>query len=280
MIPHKPRNGNWAHNPDQDENIDTNLYPFRSGVTQNPWYTSKTAKRAESFGYTYPETASLTYSETDGSTTEDARRKLRKNLIEIYNPPAEKIRQSRLGNFTAGQELLPSAHVLSQIKAEKIPATVEKFESLVQALPKHEELLNTYRKPLQNLAPGNKYLEWLTNIRAEKHALDGAYTVHIFLGPTDEENTALWPSAPTHVGTFAPLGQPSDTRCGKCQEDQRNHVKVTSQIPLTTALIERYLAGIIDNLSEESVIPYLTQHLHWRATKVSNSFDITLELRY
>lgn len=57
-----------------------------------------------------------------------------------------------------------------------------------------------------DLAPDNRYLEWMTNIKAQKHTLDGAYSVHVFLGPVDEENVALWPAAPTHVGTFAPLG--------------------------------------------------------------------------
>ena len=43
------------------------------------------------------------------------------------------------------------------------------------------------------------------------------------------------------------------------------------QIPLTIALIERYLAGIIDDLSEQSVVPYLTENLHWRVTQVNSS---------
>ena len=167
--------------------------------------------------------------------------------------------------------MLPRAHILKQITKEKIPATAEKFQSLIQALPPHKDLLQTSLQPskpiLKDLAPDNKYLEWLTNIRAEKHTLDGAYTVHVFLGPAEEQNTALWPSAPTHVGTFAPLGQASDTGCSKCQADQRDRTKVTGQVPLTIALIERYLAGIIDDLSEQSVIPYLKENLHWRVVQ-------------
>ena len=192
-------------------------------------------------------------------------------LNKIYPPPAKLIRQSRLDIKTAGQELLPRAHILKQITKEEIPATVENFESLVQALPPSEDLLRTSLQPskpvLKDLAQDDKYLEWLTNISAEKHTLNGDYAVHVFLGPAQEQNTALWPSAPTHVGTFAPLGQPSDTGCGKCQADQRDQLQVTGQIPLTIALIERYLAGIIDDLSEQSVIPYLTEHLHWRVVQ-------------
>ncbi|KAL9100136.1 MAG: hypothetical protein Q9163_004452 [Psora crenata] len=262
--------GNFALDADQDEDIDTRLYPFRPNTEHDSWYTSNGVKRTQPFGYSYPETAKLPY-----PVTENARSDLRKDLNRIYPPPAELIRQSKLHVRTAGQDVLSRAHVLSQMKAKEIPATAEKFESLVQALPKQEELLQISLEPskpvLRDLAPGNKYLEWLTNIKAEKHTLDGAYTVHVFLGPPQEESTSLWPSAPTHVGTFAPLGQSSDTECGKCQDDQRDHTQVTGQIPLTIALIERYLAGIIDDLSEESVVPYLTENLHWRVVKADGT---------
>ena len=258
--------GSFARDADELEKIDTKLYPFRSSVTTDSWYISSGVKRTEPFGYSYPEIAAFTY-----PPTEDSRRDLRKRLNKIYPPPAELIRLSRLNTKTAGQELLPRAHILKQIAKEEIPATAEKFESLIQALPSREDLLKTSLQPskpiIKDLAPDNKYLEWLTNIRAEKHTLDGAYTVHVFLGPAQEQNTALWPSAPTHVGTFAPLGQPSNTGCGKCQADQRDHTQVTGQIPLTIALIERYLAGIIDDLSEQSVVPYLTENLHWRVVQ-------------
>jgi tyrosinase len=77
---------------------------------------------------------------------------------------------------------------------------------------------------------------------------------------------------PTHVGTFAPLGQPEDTSCEKCQEDQENALEVTGQIPLTVALVERFLAGIIHDLSPTHVVPYLQKNLHWRVVDVSHHF--------
>lgn len=259
---------NFARNKTDLEGIDTKLYPFRSGEHNYPWYTSKTIKRTEPFGYSYPETANLVYSEPGGSITKAAKRDLEKELDRIYLSASKIIQQSLRSEKTAGKEILGTTHILSQIKAKKIPATVENLESLVQALPEREELLKTFPKPLRNLTKDNKYLEWLVNIRAEKHTLDGNYTVHVFLGPPTEENAALWPLAPNHVGTFAPLGQPIDTGCEKCQQDQRDSLKVTSQIPLTIALIERYLAGIIEDLSEEAVTPYLTENLHWRVVQV------------
>ena len=192
---------NFALNARQEENIDTKLYPFRPNT--GSWYTSNDVKRTEPFGYTYPETANLAY-----PPSEDAKEKLRDRLDEEYPSPAKLIRQSKLHSKTAGLELLPRAHILGQIEAKEIPATVDNLESIVQALPKREELLEISLQPskpvLRDLAPDNKYLEWLTNIQAQKHTLDGAFTIHLFLGPTDQENTALWPTAPHHVGTISP----------------------------------------------------------------------------
>lgn len=224
-------------------------------------------KRTEPFGYTYPETAGLKY-----PTTPADRTALMKVIGKIYEPLPKLIRQSKEHKRNAGEDLLPRAQVAKEIAKKDVPATVAQLESLIEHLPDIESLLETSLEPgkpvLRDLAPENKYLEWITNIKAEKHALDGSYSVHVFLGDPDETNVALWAASPSHVGTFAPLGQLSTTGCGKCQEDQRDHTEVTSQIPLTIALVERYLAGLIPDLSEKNVVPYLTEHLHWRVSKV------------
>ena len=233
-------------------------------------------KRTEPFGYAYPETAGLKYPTTPADKTA-----LMKVIGKIYAPLPKYIRQSKEHKRNAGEDLLPQAQVLKEISEKKVPATVAQLESLVEHLPDIESLLETSLEPgkpvLRDLAPENKYLEWITNIKAEKHTLDGGYSVHIFLGNPDESNVALWPASPSHVGTFAPLGQRSTTGCGKCQEDQRDHTEVTSQIPLTIALVERYLAGLIPDLSEESVVPYLTKYLHWRVSKVGTPHALHLE---
>ena len=233
-------------------------------------------KRTEPFGYAYPETARLKY-----PTTQADRTALMKVIGKLYAPFPKYIRQSKQQKRNAGEELLPRAQVLKEVEVKQVPATVAQLESLGEHLSGIESLLDTSLEPgkpsLRDLAPENKYLEWITNIKAEKHTLDGRYSVHLFLGNQDESNVALWPASPMHVGTFSPLGQLSNTGCAKCQEDQRDHTQVTSQIPLTIALVERYLAGLIPDLSEESVVPYLTKHLHWRVAKVAFSHKLRLE---
>lgn len=92
--------------------------------------------------------------------------------------------------------------------------------------------------------------------------------MHVFLGNFNRDDPISWNSASNKVGSVNVLGDSLDTGCEKCQEDQANALTVTGQVPLTLALAERYLAGLLDNLSVEAVIPYLQQNLHWRVSLV------------
>ena len=249
------------------EDIETPLWPFRPDEKQ--WYTSKDTGNTEDFGYSYLETAGLSW-----PPTESDRAKLLETVGDTYDSMAKYIRQSKKQIPTAGRDLLPNANIAKQIASKKVAPTAASLEKLASNIPEPETLLEESLKPskplLRDLAPDNKYLEWIINIKTEKHALGGQYTVHTFLGPPDDEtNPSLWPISPTHVGTFSPFGQASDTGCEKCQQDQRDQTEITGQIPLTLALAERYLAGIIGDLSPEQVTPYLTKNLHWRVIKVS-----------
>lgn len=256
--------GSFAVLPGDKEGIDTPLYPFRD--TESSWYTSRKVKRTEPFGYAYPETAGLNY-----PTSDSAKETLIKVIQKIYPDLSDMIRESKDENPEAGMDLLPQAKVLKEIAVKKLPATTHEMMNLVSKLPNTQALLKNSigdSKPyIRDLAPDNKYLEWLINISAPKHALDGTFTVHTFLGPVDEEQVYLWPASPHHVGTFAPLGQPGNTSCDKCQQDQRDDVRVTGQIPLTLALVERYLNGTLDNLSVDEVERYLQKNLHWRVAR-------------
>jgi len=270
IVPRKS-GGTFALQGNTDETMNTPLYPFRPDV--NSWYTSRTVRTTTSFGYNYKETAGLKY-----PTAPNEKTALMKEIGHLYGSIVKFIRQSKQGIPTAGAVLLPQAHIIDQIVHKKLSTTNAQLKTLIKKLPLKEDLLQESLKEskpfLKDLAPNNKYLEWLTNIKAEKHTLDGAYSVHVFLGPPQEPNVALWAASPTYVGIFDPLGQSRDTGCSKCVDDQRDHTQVTGQIPLTLALVERYLAGIIKDLSPEAVVPYLTKELHWRVVKVGAQFLI------
>ncbi|KAF2197120.1 Di-copper centre-containing protein [Delitschia confertaspora ATCC 74209] len=246
----------------QLEGIDTPLYPFRK--TEKEWYTSKTTVRCEEFGYTYPEIVGI-----DETPTAPQKAGLVRTISEYYAPLPKAILKSKQRKKTAGIEMLPNAHILKEIAEKGLPANAAEMLNLAANLPPTEVLVEeSMAKPaLRDLAPENKYLEWLVNIKAERHTLDGDYAVHIFLGPVEEEDPFLWPTSPYHVGIFAPLGQAHSTGCSKCQQDQADHTQVTDQIPLTIALVERYFAELIHDLSKDSVTDYLQKNLHWKVLK-------------
>jgi tyrosinase len=262
------------------ETTTTPLYPFRASEDEDGWYQSingsdetslKTSvKRTEPFGYTYPETDGLTYPLSD-----DAKSTLKEAIDEKYVNAASLIQQSKAGNKKAGDILLPQVALLKETLIKKVASNVSTTMQLVSHLPAPQVLLQDSIGPdkpyLKNLAPKNEYLEWLVNIKAEKHALGGKYSVHVFLNPVEEDNVALWRLSPHYVGSFVPFGQARNTGCGNCKTQQQDHMQITSQIPLTVALIERYLAGILPNINEETVIPYLTENLHWRVESVSHT---------
>lgn len=126
----------------------------------------------------------------------------------------------------------------------------------------------TLARDITDLSTNGKYLEWIVNLKVEKHCLGGTFSVHIFLGGFERDDPSAWHSTANKVGSFNVLGDLENTGCHKCKNDQARQLVVTGQVPLTLALAERYLAGQPANLKPESVIPYLQTHLHWRVTFV------------
>lgn len=108
-----------------------------------------------------------------------------------------------------------------------------------------------------DLVTDNKYLEWLVDVKAEKHANNGDFVVHFFLDEPEDNNPRLYIFNPNHVATFSTFGQGGDTGCEKCKEDEVARIEVTGQLPLTLALVERYLSGQVNGLDVTSVEEYL-----------------------
>ena len=268
----------WSFNKQNGfvEGIKTPLWPFRRQVTNNvanDWWTSDQSRRTEDFGYSYPEIQGFQYPNSADQTTQ-AQINLSQTIDRYYSNLGDYIIKSRRNIRTAGAEMLPQAAMLKTFALKaNLPATVTEMKKIDATLPSHDELLQESLRPekpfLRDLAPDGKYLEWLVDIKAEKHAMEGQARLHVFLGPVQEEDSSLWPVSPNHVGTFSTFGQEKSTSCEQCKTDQADGKVVTGQIPLTIALAERYLAEIIPDLSEDSVIPFLQKNLHWRVALVS-----------
>lgn len=149
----------------------------------------------------------------------------------------------------------------------KVTPSVSSSSSLLIISKKASSIL--LDRDLTDLTTNGKYLEWIVNLRVEKHTLGGTFSVHIFLGEFERDDASAWRTTENKVGSFNVLGDGQNTGCDKCKSDRERQLVVTGQVPLTLALAERYLAGDLANLKPESVIPYLQTHLHWRITFVS-----------
>ncbi|KAI8159016.1 hypothetical protein K4K49_005078 [Colletotrichum sp. SAR 10_70] len=261
----KPSDANWGNfivKAGDPEGIDTPLAPFAqsSNGTEQKFWTSEGVRTTEVFGYAYPETQKARF-----PTPKDVINELDR-LYGKMATFANIMRSSSADLDNATQELQQRAK--NHIKAERgqLAAAPEQQAPLAQTngvhLPKEREL-----KKL--VGAENKYLEWLVNIKAEKAQLGGNYVVHVFLGDVDDASPLLYPTQHSHVGVFATFGQNENTACRNCQEGRARGQQITGQIPITLALVERYLAGMVDSLTPEDVIPYLQKNLHWRVALVN-----------
>ncbi|KAF7507389.1 hypothetical protein GJ744_010448 [Endocarpon pusillum] len=245
------RGGNFTTAQDEEENIETPLKPFNRTASQpvvdSDYWKAKDVRKTKTFGYCYPETEKWEIT----SNKEVARKEVIRQIDVLYpaGSLANIIREKTKGRMASENLLASRAETIAQVPLKQL-----KIE-----------------RQVEDLAPESKYLEWITNLKAKKHALGETFNVHVFLGQITQEDSVLWYADENHVGAFTVLGQPVETGCDKCRSDQADDLQVTAQIPLTVALAERYLAGKIAGLTPDAVIPYLQENLHWRVSMADGS---------
>ncbi|KAH8884511.1 Di-copper centre-containing protein [Thozetella sp. PMI_491] len=116
--------------------------------------------------------------------------------------------------------------------------------------------LNTRALQTAQVFAGDQYREWIVNIRVEKQALRGPFSIHLFLG-SPPPDTRTWPSAQNLVGTMSVFAAPSsDTMY------TTSGPTITGTVPLTAALVNRAAAGSLHSLSPDDIIPILKNSLH------------------
>ncbi|KAL9095880.1 MAG: hypothetical protein Q9165_001877 [Trypethelium subeluteriae] len=240
------------------QNAETPLAPFNASETIEDFWTSAAAKDTKTFGYVYPETRDWVYKDPADIKSQLISLYSYGSLSTMFDKPSinsNLVSRARLHSL-AEQIPLPIPTLDSgRTEGDKIPEEIEQKAAHIK-IPTDRDL--------KKLVIDNKYLEWLVNIKAEKHANNGDFVVHVFLGGPQDDNPALYVLDHNHVAAFSALGQDSETGCEKCKVDQAERLQVTGQIPLTLALVERYQAGLVDGLTPEVVEPYLAQNLHWR----------------
>ncbi|KAK2011866.1 Di-copper centre-containing protein [Colletotrichum eremochloae] len=277
-----PFGGSFIVKAGDPETIKTPLAPFAQSTTgdDQEFWTSEGVRYTTAFGYVYPETQKSKFPNREAVLNE---------LDRLYgkNASLANILRSADEDFQAASEELRSrakAH-LEVEKPSPAAATVAPVTDQAEQKPlSHVEGSVDIELPegydLKKLVgPDNKYLEWLVDIKAEKAELGGNYVVHVFLGDPDDETPLLYVTNHSHVGAFATFGQNENTACRNCQEGRAAGQKITGQIPLTIALAERYVAGLVESLAPEHVIPYLQRNLHWRLTLSNGELQPRSRLR-
>ncbi|KAK6539639.1 hypothetical protein TWF694_009845 [Orbilia ellipsospora] len=128
----------------------------------------------------------------------------------------------------------------------------------------------TSKRALQNRA-GNtpqlvrdkKYHEWTTNVRINKYVTPGSYLINIFIG--EPTKGLLWTDDPNFVGSFYIFSM--NGTCHGCAPKSI----ITGSVPLTKLLIACAKQGHINDLTPNSVIPYLKDNLTWRVQMTDGS---------
>lgn len=118
--------------------------------------------------------------------------------------------------------------------------------------------------------------QYLANILSQKFALNGSYGIYLFMGDFDDD-PASWPQSPNLVGTHAVFAALSTADAASNPQARTKRdgslIHVTGAMPLTSMLLAKVDAGDISCMNPETVIPYLTDNLHWRVGMVSHLPD-------
>jgi tyrosinase len=111
-----------------------------------------------------------------------------------------------------------------------------------------------------------KYLrEYLINIKTDRAAQNNSYTIRFFMGDFAPESQA-WSKDPNLIGTQGIFYK---------QGFSIEPMLVTGVVPLTKSLRKAYHEAKFTSFSEDSVVAYLKQNLHWRIQRVREALAAT-----
>ncbi|EME77386.1 uncharacterized protein MYCFIDRAFT_83316 [Pseudocercospora fijiensis CIRAD86] len=122
-------------------------------------------------------------------------------------------------------------------------------------------------------------ITWNAKVKVKKYAFDGSFSVHLFTGYVKDDQPERYMTKKNEVG-FAGIFARSAAdieNCSNCQSQRDNDIVIEDVVPITTILYD-YLESephsrdlirdgehqTIRDLTAESVVPFLTEQLHWR----------------
>ncbi|KAI1143479.1 Di-copper centre-containing protein [Hypoxylon sp. FL0543] len=234
VVPQSAVYSSHTTSPGESEDSQTALTPFFSNETH--FWTSETVRDHEVFGYTYAEVANKSRAEVVAT------------INRLY------------GNFSPVSMLTtPSSSQQHGKRQETLLALPGPYG--VNGLSWNGR--TSARPPVDAVFTGDKYREWIANIRVSKHAMRGSFSIHLFLEEVPSD-PLLWPVASSLVGTlgiFAHRG----VHGGKFDR------KVAGTVPITSALMHMVASGKVRSLHAEDIEPYLKSNLKLRVSLVNGT---------
>ncbi|KAI1383252.1 Di-copper centre-containing protein [Hypoxylon trugodes] len=105
---------------------------------------------------------------------------------------------------------------------------------------------------------GDKYREWIANIRVNKHAMGGSFSIHLFLGDVPSDSSS-WPVASSLVGSLGVFAH-------KGLHGRMSDRRISGTIPITSALVGMVASGTVPSLHADDIEPFLKSNLELRVS--------------
>ncbi|KAI0176329.1 Di-copper centre-containing protein [Hypoxylon sp. FL1284] len=227
VVPQPAVYSSHTTSPGEIEDTQTALTPFFSNETH--FWTSEAVRDLEAFGYTYADVANKT----------------RTQVISSIN--------SRYGNFSPASMFLNTDRALSE-RSSQHPSV----GGLHRAGGLSWNSQTSTRPSLDAVFRGNRYREWIANVRVSKHAMGGSFSIHLFVGEAPSDPTS-WPVASNLIGTLGVFAHKGKHRMASGR-------KIAGTIPMTSALMQMASLGEVASLHEEDVVPFLKSNLVFRVS--------------
>ncbi|KAK0618206.1 hypothetical protein B0T17DRAFT_509756 [Bombardia bombarda] len=236
VMPEEATLASYTTTKGQTQDSTTPLTPFFAGVDGTFW-TSDMVRDHTRLGYTYAELVGVP---AGTSASQQGLSTLKRTINRLYGG------SSPVNMFFQG--------LVRGVQGKGSKRGEDKAASLVES---REDTGNTSALEPRSGAifVGNQYREWIANIRVKQQALDGPFSIHLFMGkaPADPRN---WQSAPNHVGTMGVFASDDDD-----SGMDMGHLTISGTIPLTSSLIRNMGAGGLSSLEPRDAENYLKRNL-------------------
>ncbi|KAF3293727.1 hypothetical protein TWF132_004320 [Orbilia oligospora] len=143
---------------------------------------------------------------------------------------------------------------IADVAGDVVNTVATVVENAIDSIPDIKDLIDH----ASSLISGDQYTEYVAQITAENNALDGTFTVYVFIGDYDKD-PKTWPLSKNLVGQHSAF-----TNIGG-----GHHFTGAGTVPLTSAIINLVANEKVANLGRAAVVPYLRDNLHWEIATAS-----------